>query len=110
MTGPTATEVAELLAEKQRLIAEQHAQDTLDRHDPRRTSRAENNQRRRRLRAISQRLAAIASDTHAALTAQRQAAETQLAANAILQSREFSFCLFPFDRIRTLANLANREA
>ncbi len=110
VTGPTATEVAELLAEKQRLIAEQHAQDTLDRHDPRRTSRAENNQRRRRLRAISQRLAAIASATHAALTAQRQAAETQLAANAILQSREFSFCLFPFDRIRTLANLANREA
>ena len=110
MPPPVRQEFAELLAEKQRLIAEQHAQDTLDRHDPRRASRAENNQRRRRLRAISQRLAALASATHAALTAQRQAAETQLAANVILQSREFSFCLFPFNRARTLAHLANREA
>ncbi len=108
-TGPTAAEVAELLAEKQRLIAEQHAQDSLDRHNPRRASRAENNQRRRRLRAISQRLATLASDTHAALTDQRQVAETQLAANAILQSREFSFCLLPSNRVSALAHLTNRK-
>lgn len=95
LTPPVRQEFAALLAEKQSLIAEQHAQDTLDRHDPRRASRAENNQRRRRLRAISQRLAALASTTHAAFTAELQAAEAQLAANAILQSREFSFCLFP---------------
>ena len=102
-TGAMAAEVAELLAEKQRLIAEQHAQDALDHHDPRRASRAENNQRRRRLRAISQHLAELDSTTREKLTVQRQAAEKQLAANAVLQSRAFSFCLFPSDRIRSLA-------
>lgn len=94
---PVRQDFAALLAEKQCLIAEQHAQDMLDRHDPRRATRAENNQRRHRLRAISRRLATLASAPHAALTDQRQAAEAQLAANAILQSREFSFCLFPLD-------------
>ncbi len=50
-----------------------------------------------------------ACERSANATAQRQAAETQLAANAILQSREFSFCLLPFNHARTLAHLANRE-
>lgn len=88
-------ESSSLLFAKKRLIAEQHAQETLDRHDARRFSHEENNQRRRHLRTISQRLAALDSTTRDGLTVQRQAAEAQLAANAILQSREFSFCLFP---------------
>ncbi len=98
-----STPISELLAEKQRLIAEQLAQDSMDWHDPRRASRGENNQRRQRLRAISQQLAQLDRATRAKLTAQRQAAETQLAANSVLLSREFSFCLFSFECAKTLA-------
>ncbi|TXT22017.1 MAG: hypothetical protein FD138_3821, partial [Planctomycetota bacterium] len=93
-----AAEFAELLTEKQRLLTEQHAQDGLERHDPRRASRADNNARRRRLRVISQRLATLASSIRESLVAEIQTAESRLAANKILQSREFSFCLFPLDQ------------
>ena len=94
-----ATEFAELLTEKQQLHAEQYVQDALDRHDPRRASRADNNHRRRRLRTISQRLATLANSTRETLSAAVENAESRLAANAILDSREFSFCLFPLDQI-----------
>ncbi len=90
-----AAESSELLAEKQRLLSEQHAQDSLD---PRRASRADNNARRRRLRVISQRLAALANSDHDSLIAEIQTAESRLAANEILESREFSFCLFSLDQ------------
>ena len=93
-----AAEFAELLAEKQQLLAKQHAQDTLDRHDPRRASRSQNNQRRRRLREISQHLAALANNDRERIVADCETAERRLAANAILDSREFSFCLFPLDQ------------
>ncbi len=105
-TGVIASEIAALLAEKQRLIAEQHAQDALDRHDP----RLENNQRRRRLRTISQHLAELCRATRATLTAKRQVAEVQLAANAVLQCRELSFCLFPVERLRFQAPASNQES
>ena len=107
-TGEGSTDVAELLAEKRRLIAVQHVQDALNRSDPRRASRAENNQRRLRLSAISERLAAIVSVTRDELADQRRAAESQLAANAVLRSREFSFCLFPADALQFSGPAANQ--
>ncbi|MFM9963126.1 MAG: hypothetical protein ACKV2Q_18115, partial [Planctomycetaceae bacterium] len=94
VVSPADSEFVSLLTEKQRLIAEQQAQDALDRPAPRRTSRAENNQRRHRLRTISQRLATLAGDTRSALITELQAGQRHLAANAVLCSREFSFCLF----------------
>jgi hypothetical protein len=97
LTPSARLEFASLLAEKQRLLAEQHAQDELARHDPRRASRADNNARRRRLRVISQRLATLASSIRESLVAEIQTAESRLAANKVLESREFSFCLFPLD-------------
>ena len=87
-----------VLAEKQHLIAEQHAQDSLDRHDPRRAAHAENVQRRRQFKAINQRLASLASESRSALVAELQAAQIQLAANTVLQSREYSFGLLPWNR------------
>lgn len=87
-------EFTTLLAEKQGLIAMQQTQDALGRHDPRRASHAENDQRRRRLRALNRHLATLASKTRSALTTDLQTVESQLAANAVLRSREFSFCLF----------------
>ena len=91
---PRTSEFGPLLTEKQRLIAEQQTQDALDRHDPRRISHAENDQRRRRLRAINRQLATLASETRSVLTADLQMAENHVAANALLRSREYSFCLF----------------
>ena len=87
-----------VLAEKQHLIAEQQAQDAFDRHDPRRAAHAENVQRRRQFKAINQRLASLASESRSALVAELQAAQIQLAANAVLQSREYSFGLLPWNR------------
>lgn len=103
LTPPARQECAELLAEKQRLIAEQHAQDALDRHDPRRASHAENDQRRRRFQAINQRLVMLAHEARSTLAAELHAAQTHLAANTILQSREFSFGLLPWDQVSSLA-------
>ena len=87
-----------VLAEKQHLIAEQQAQDALDRHDPRQAAHAENVQRRRQFKAINQRLASLASESRSALVAELQAAQIQLAANTVLQSREYSFGLLPWNR------------
>ena len=87
-----------VLAEKQHLIAEQQAQDAFDRHDPRRAAHAENVQRRRQFKAINQRLASLASESRSALVAELQAAQIQLAANTVLQSREYSFGLLPWNR------------
>jgi hypothetical protein len=100
LTPSVRLDCAALLVEKQRLIVEQQSQAAFDRHDPRRASRDENNQRRRRLRVISQRLATLASETRTAFAAELQTAQARLAANAVLQSREFSFCLFSAPGIR----------
>ena len=112
LTGePCTSEFTALLTEKQRLIAEQQTQVALDRHDPRRTTHAENDQRRRRLRAINRQLATLASESRWALTAELQTAQTHLAANAVLRSREYSFCLFSNadDISRRVAGLAERS-
>ncbi len=91
---PLLAEFAEFLAEKQRLIADQQTQEALDRRDPLRTSRLKNDQRRLRFRSLNRSLATLASETRSALMAELQTAQAKLAANAVLQSREFSFCLF----------------
>jgi hypothetical protein len=88
-------EATALLTEKQRLIAEQQTQDSLDFHDPQRASRVENDQRRRRFQEINRQLASRASETRSALTTDLQDAQRQLAANSILRHREYAFCLFP---------------
>lgn len=103
LAPPDHLEIAALFAEKQRLIAEQHTQDALDRRDPRRASHAENDQRRRRFQAINQHLATLAHEARSALAAELHTAQTHLAANAILQSREFSFVLLPWDQVPSLA-------
>ncbi len=88
-----------VLSEKQHLIAEQQTQDALDRHDPRRAAHAENVQRRRRFQAINRRLASFAHESRTALNDELQTAQSHLAANTILQGREFSFGLLPWNRV-----------
>ena len=89
------TEAESLLAEKRQLISEQLEQDAVSATTFRRRSKADNFQRCRRLRLINQRLVQLAEVTREQMTLNLQAAQAQLAANEILQSREFSFCLFP---------------
>ncbi len=88
-------EAESLLAEKRQLVAEQLEQDALSTTDSRRRSKANNFQRCRQLRLINQRLVQLAESTRHQLALNLQSSQAQLAANEILRSREFSFCLFP---------------
>ena len=98
-----------ILAEKQRLIAEQHDQDSLDRNDPNRGSHADNQKRRHRFKGINRQLAALAHNDRSALAHELQAVQSQLSANNILLSREFSFGVFPWNHASTFAQITNPE-
>jgi hypothetical protein len=90
----------ELIEEKQALVAEQHDAESqgLTRSERRRRS-VQNAGRYRRLREISESLAAAAEERE---RLEEEIAETQrrLAANAVLRNREFSFSLYPDAALR----------
>lgn len=92
-------EAQSLIAEKQRLFAEQLQS----------TSRAENNQRRLRWNAIRRRLAVLPSTTRQQLIAERDTAKSLLAANSILKNREFAFCLHPLSILYRLTKFAGDD-
>jgi hypothetical protein len=92
---------AALVAEKQRLIAEQHAapQSGQTRRERRQRSRA-NFERYRRLQAIHAELAPFAGEIRQRFEDDLQSVRRQLAANAVLQNREYPFCLFPAEKLQ----------
>jgi hypothetical protein len=88
-----------LLSEWDRLIAEQQA---FRRGDPAATTLAGSGPRRyRRLHEIRQELLAATAQNRRRLAEKLVEAERQLAANRILCSREYAFCLFPPERLRS---------
>jgi len=85
-----------LVAEKQRLIAEQHAVRSLA--VPRRERRANsrnNYERFRRFQEINRQLADCTSEQRARIEKEIESTQMQLATNAVLQDREYSFSLHP---------------
>jgi len=90
-----------LAAEKQTLIEEQRSSrlEEESRQERRRRARA-NHARFLRLRELSDRLSEFSSDQQLRITAELQSVCEQLAANGILKDREWSFCLYPENKLR----------
>ena len=91
-----------LIAEKQSLIAEQHAavSEVGLSHAERRRHSRENHQRYQRLKAITAELAQHTEKSRRTLEGELGTVRQHLAANAILQDREFSFSLYPEEKLR----------
>jgi hypothetical protein len=81
---------AELIAEKQQLITEQHAATGSGLH------------RYRRIPEINRQLAEYTTQRRALTRDELAATRDQLTANQILTSREFPWCLYPLQRIQRL--------
>lgn len=90
-----------LIAEKRALVSAEHADGAMggSRRERRERSRP-NLQRYRRLREINGQLSVLAADHRARLEGELATIETELAANAVLKDREYSFCLYPQEKIR----------
>jgi len=102
LTSPDAAEANTLVAQKQQLIGEQHAAKTqgLGRRQRRERSRT-NFERFRRLQQVNEQLKELSARQGQPLLSELETTRAQLAANSILQNREFSFSLFPAEKLRT---------
>ena len=91
-----------LMAEKQSLIAEQHAVQSRTglSHAERRSRSRENHRRYGRLQAITAELAAYTAEPRRLLEAELATVRQHRGANAILEDREFSFSLYPEEKLR----------
>jgi hypothetical protein len=91
----------DLIAEKQSLIADHAAAQTqgLTRRE-RIARRPANRARHDRLKEINRRLAELAASQHQAATDELVRVQRQLAANTVLQNREYSFALYPEEMLR----------
>jgi hypothetical protein len=96
-SGP---EFAALAAEKRALIIQEHRRERGGTRSKRRDRSPENRPRFRRLREINARLSESAAARRDQLEGELQAVRSELAANRILQSREFPFVLYPEDKLR----------
>lgn len=101
LPAPLPPAAAELTQEKARLIEEQHEADAdAGPQAARRGQFRRNYARYRRIREINRQLAAFTSEQRRNIEEELATVREQLQANAILEDREFSFCLFPVERIR----------
>lgn len=91
-----------LRARKQQLIAEQEAArpSGLSRRE-RAAQRPANRRRYRELKDLTAALAALADGQRNSLQQDLEQIDRELAANAVLQNREFSFALYPAQTLRT---------
>ncbi len=94
-----------LIARKQELVALQQAapKSGLTKRQ-RQARRAENRLRYRRLREVEQALAAESAGERERLSLELAKTEQQLAAQSLLQSREYAYCLYPAETLRELMN------
>lgn len=94
-------DVASLITEKRRLIAEQDdlAAGGLSRRQRRLRARS-NHDRFRRLREIGGRLSELTVEKQQRVESELSDVAQQLAANAILKNRELPFCLYPEEKLR----------
>lgn len=91
-----------LIAEKRRLIAEEQRSSAEPQpRSERRLHRRERHERYLRLREIGQQLAELTISQKQRIEADLAVTEQQLAANTVLKNREFSFCLYPAEKLRS---------
>ncbi|MBW3541486.1 MAG: hypothetical protein KY476_14560 [Planctomycetes bacterium] len=101
--SPHDGETRELIAEKRRLIAAQQAaqQPALSRRE-RRGRRHENRRRYLALRDVNERLAPRTSELEWRLTDELRGVTARLEANRLFTDREWSYCLYPAERLERL--------
>lgn len=92
-----------LVEEKRRLVAEQHAVEARPSHRRSIAERDRNHRRYQRLREINRLLQPAAAAVREALEARRAELAARQAANRILGNREYSWALFPEERLRAFA-------
>jgi len=95
-----AGESQALITEKLHLLAEQRLRDSATKKDRSRPTRAVNRQRYLRLRELTRRLQPDVESIRAATQTRRQEVQSLLDANRVLGSREFSWVLFPEEKLR----------
>jgi hypothetical protein len=89
-----------LVAEKNRLIAEQHEREALPRRRRSAREREQNRRRYRRLREINRLLQPAVANAKQQWQSRREQLVAERGANRILGSREFAWALFPEERLR----------
>lgn len=103
---PSATDVQQMIADKRRLIGEQHAAEAATVRRRSVAEREQNRQRYRRLREINHELQPAVQTVRQQILDQRQELLSHRSANRILGSREFAWVLFPEEPLRQfLANV-----
>jgi hypothetical protein len=106
LAGRGESEIAALLAEERRLITEQ---DAAHLGTPERSARQSQRQQRyesySKLRDVKQKLAEFTRTERARIAAERETVLRQLQANQILRDREFSYCLYPAEKLRQFTAL-----
>jgi hypothetical protein len=101
LSNDVDNEVAKLVSAKKNLILEQHASRTNGLSHSERWQRSyANTERYRRFREIDQKLSTYTLDQRRTAEAELRSVRQHLAANAVLQDREYSFCLFPEEKLR----------
>lgn len=101
LTSGTDPEIEALIAEKQSLIAEKRSAPKAGLDLTERRQSRENHERHLRFKAIREQLAAHATKPRQILEEELKTVREQLHANELLQDREFSFALYPEDKLRT---------
>lgn len=97
----TDVEVDELLTEKQSLIAEKRAiAESRIRPTNRLRQSRENHERHLRFQQIREQLTAHANESRQLLKEELKTVQQHLHANELLQDREFSFALYPEEKLR----------
>jgi hypothetical protein len=95
------SEVVNLVSTKKNLISEQRASRTNGlSHSERRLRSRANYERYHRFQEINRKLSTFTFDQRRATGVKLTSVHQQLAANAVLKDREYSFCLFPEDKLR----------
>ncbi len=107
-----SAEARRLVAEKQRLVAEQHA--ARRRGAPAMPRRGDDGgagySRFRRLQEINRRLAELTLGERRRIEDELARTRQQLAANAVLRDRELAFCLYPAEKLRRFLDHVTRSA
>ncbi len=101
LDAPDQPDLQQLMREKQQLIDEQNRLNAESRSpQQRRNERRTNFLRFRRLQELNHQMADSTTRQFNMIREDLQRVEQRLQANAILQNREFAYCLYPADEIR----------
>ena len=108
LTAEQADAASALVSEKQQLIEQQNAAQIYPGTDSKNAGR-DGEHRYRRLPRINRALASFTATQQNAVRTEIREIEQQIEANTVLKCREFSFCLYPAERIETMISALHQQ-